>query len=191
MPTPLRNNNEIKIFILFLMDRMGYPLDYETIGAIVVQDGVVRYFDFAQCFGELLEAGHVCEVKGTSEQLTLDADPEPARLYAVTDSGRQVARVLGENLMASVRDQGIRSAMRHLSLKRLGAEIDQGYTENGGDVVYHCTIRDKKGELLNLSLRLDNRRDLETATETFADRPEVVYRGLLALLSGDVNYLFD
>ena len=30
MPSPLREKNEIKIFILFLLDKIGYPLDYNT-----------------------------------------------------------------------------------------------------------------------------------------------------------------
>ena len=32
---------------------------------------------------------------------------------------------------------------------------------------------------------------LDKILKNFADRPEVIYRGIFALLSGDVNYIFD
>ncbi len=195
MPAPLRDKNEIKIFILFLLCKIGYPLDYETIGSIVVQDGVVRFFDFADCFFQLLDDGHIAPARENTAQLPLadNADEPEAdeELFTVTDTGRQVAEILGENLMITVREQGIRSALRHLSLKRLGAVVDQQYDTLGDGFLYHCTIKDKNGTLLGVDLRLEDRRQLEQITKNFADRPEIIYRGILALLSGDVNYIFE
>ncbi len=188
MPTPLRNNNEIKIFTLFLMDRIGCALDYETIGAIVVRDGIVRYIEFSECFRQLLSAGLVREVVKDGEESPKD---EAKKEYEVTESGREVARILGENLMVSVREQGVTSAMRHLSLKRLGAQVEQSYTEDDGTYAYHCSIRDPKGEALAIDLRFESRRDLDTAMRNFAERPEDIYRGVVALLVADANYLLN
>ena len=50
MARQLKDENEIKIFILYLLDKIGYPLDYPSIGSIMLQDGIVNFFDFAQCF---------------------------------------------------------------------------------------------------------------------------------------------
>lgn len=189
MPSPLREKNEIKIFILFLLDKIGYPLDYNTIGSIVVQDGIVRFFDFADAFFELLDAGHIRIADQGGQQLTLGQEGE--ELYEITDTGREVARVLGDNLLLSAREQGERSALRHLSLKRAGAAVDQSYDTLGDGFMYHCSIKDKSGETLSVNLRLDDRRQLERVQKNFADRPEIIYRGILALLSGDVNYIFE
>ncbi len=191
MPAPLRDKNEIKIFILFLLDKIGYPLDYNTLGSIVVQDGVVRFFDFADCFFQLLDAGHIARAQENAAQIHLAEDAEGEELFEITDTGRQVAHVLGENLMITVREQGVRSALRHLSLKQLGASVDQQYDVLGDGFLYHCAIKDKDGTLLGVNLRLDDRRQLERITKNFADRPEIIYRGILALLSGDVNYIFE
>lgn len=194
MPTPLHDKNEIKIFILFLLDKIGYPLDYNTIGSIVVQDGIVRFFDFADCFFQLIDAGHICEASRDGAQLHLSGTPETENqdtLYEITPTGREVAHVLGENLMVTVREQGVRSALRHLSLRKLGAVIDQTYAPLGEGYSYRCSIKDKDGEVLSVQLRLDDRRQLEKVTKNFADRPEIIYRGILALLSGDVNYIFE
>ena len=193
MPAPLHDKNEIKIFTLFLLDKIGYPLDYNNIASIVVQDGVVRYFDFADCFFQLLDAGHICRAEEADVQLSLDgsAPSEQEEKYVITDTGRQVARVLGDNLMIRVREQGIRSALRHLSLQKLGAAIDQEYEPDGDGYTYRCSIKDSRGEVLSVQVRLDNKWQLERVLKNFADRPDVIYRGILALLNGDVNYIFE
>ena len=193
MPAPLHDKNEIKIFTLFLLEKIGYPLDYNTIASIVVQDGVVRYFDFADCFFQLLDAGHICRTDAADPQLTLDGtdESEQEAQYAITETGRQVAQVLGENLMIRVREQGLRSALRHLSLQKMGAVIDQTYESAGDGYLYHCSIKDGNGEVLTVNVRLENKRQLDRVLKNYADRPEVIYRGILALLSGDVNYIFE
>lgn len=58
----LKDENEIKIFILYLLDKIGYPLDYPSIGSIMMADGIVNFFDFAQCFFALVDAGHIREI---------------------------------------------------------------------------------------------------------------------------------
>lgn len=191
MPSPLREKNEIKIFILFLLDKIGYPLDYNTIGSIVVQDGIVRFFDFADAFYELVDAGHVVRAENDGEQLSLHEENESNEKFRITDTGREVAHVLGENLMVTVREQGTRSALRHLSLQSLGAAVDQNYEPLGDGYLYHCSIKDKKGDVLAVDLRVDDRRMLDRILQNFADKPEIIYRGILALLSGDVNYIFE
>lgn len=193
MPAPLHDKNEIKIFTLFLLDKIGYPLDYNNIASIVVQDGVVRYFDFADCFFQLLDAGHICRAEEADVQLSLDgsAPAEQEDKYVITDTGRQVARVLGDNLMIRVREQGIRSALRHLSLQKMGAAIDQEYEPDVDGYAYRCSIKDGRGEVLSVHVRLDNKWQLERVLKNFADRPDVIYRGILALLNGDVNYIFE
>ena len=70
MQGQLKEKNDIKIFILYLLRNVGYPLDFGNINDIVLQDGVVGYFDFAECFAVLLDAGNVQEIK-EREKVTL------------------------------------------------------------------------------------------------------------------------
>ena len=80
MQAALKDKNDIKIFILYLMRNVGYPLEFENLNDIVIQDGVVGYFDFVECFGELLDTGNVREIKG-----------ENGDLYEITEQGKHVS----------------------------------------------------------------------------------------------------
>ena len=216
MRSLLTDPGEIKIFILYLLDKIGYPLDYPSIGAIMMQDGVVNFFDFAECFFALVEAGHIREIypdgDGPSRRAE-DDDPDvapfdaidesapddgedddaakPRKLYEVSETGHQVAVGLGDSIMVSVRERSYRSALRHLSLKRRGAEIEKSYEPQGDGFLVNCSISDKDGPALELKLRADSKYQLERMMSNFDERPEVIFRGIVALLSGDVNYLFE
>ena len=59
MKMTLQNPDEIKIFILFLLEKIGYPLSFTDLGTIVIRDGIVDYFGYFEYFSELVEAGHI------------------------------------------------------------------------------------------------------------------------------------
>ena len=48
----LTEKNDVKVFILFLMANVGYPLKYDEVHDITVQNDYVGYCDFAECFAE-------------------------------------------------------------------------------------------------------------------------------------------
>ena len=203
MATQLKKEDEIKIFILYLLDKIGYPLDYPSIGSIMMQDGIVNFFDFAQCFFALVDAGHIREIvtdkndrAECDECIEIDDDdaeyePTSTVLYEVTDTGRHVARVLSDSLMVSVREKSYRSALRHLSFERQGAYVDHSYRPDGDGFLVTCSIKDHNGVVMDLTVRADSEYQLRRMLNNYSERPEVVFRGVVALLSGDVNYLFE
>ena len=47
MSSPLGNKQNITIFVLYLMQNVGYPLDFVTLNDIIMQTDYVAYLDFA------------------------------------------------------------------------------------------------------------------------------------------------
>ena len=204
MASQLKDENEIKIFILYLLDKIGYPLDYPSIGSIMMQDGIVNFFDFAENFFALVDAGHIREImppeleaeiadetKELTEEDLEETESEHTILYEVTETGRQVARGLSDKLMVAVREKSYRSALRHLSFAKRGAYIDYSYKPDGDGYLLNCSIRESKGSLMDLTVKVDSDYQLDRMIHNFSSKPEVVFRGVMALLSGDVNYLFE
>ena len=50
---------QAKIFILYILGNIDEPVEFTTVNDMVLQDGLVNYFDFAPAFGELLEQGQL------------------------------------------------------------------------------------------------------------------------------------
>lgn len=225
MKMTLKSPEEIKIFILYLLDRIGYPLNYADLGAIVIRDDIVDYFAYCEYFCELVEAGHIAEaddegnpiagiVVSTGEDNGADNTSEyndrisvsdkkyerpsgedlsdKTKRYVVTEKGKLIARNLSENiLMAAVREKSYMTAMRHLSLEKKGAVCDQTFERDGDAFKFKCSIKDKEGVALDLTVRADSVHQLNRMRLNFDEKPDVIMRGVVALLTGNVNYLFE
>jgi len=181
MREPLKDKNDIKIFILFLLDNLNQPMKYEDINDVVVQDGIVGSLDFAECFSELLAVGNVCEKKRQNRIL-----------YQITERGADVAKTLQSDLLSYIRTKSLKSAFRLLSFKDRGSEIKTSCREReDGKYVVDCSIIDRRVPLLEISIVADNEKQKNRMMDVFDDRPDVVYRGVMALLTGEIDYLIE
>ena len=177
----LTEKNDIKIFVLYLLDNIHYPLDYDTINDIVVQDEYVGYFDFAECFAELLDAGHI------KEEVT-----NGVALYRITEMGSQVSVQLQSSILAPIREKSLKSALRILSFQKSKAEIKCTVTKrDDGRFDFKSSIIQNTVPTMELNLVVDSQERAEKMKTNFLDRPEVVYKGILAMTACEVDYLFD
>ena len=211
MPETFHSPQQVKVFILYLLEKVGYPLDYNALATIIIRDGYVDYFDFVTYFHELLEDGHIKKISvpcdgakdkpseqkdenGVEEpEKTSDNDAQTKDLYEVSETGRMIAKGLADDLLiAAVREKSYISAMRHLSLEKRGAVVDHRIEMVGdGTYIFHCSIKDCDGMAFDLALRADSYLQVSRMRMNFEDKPDVVYRGIIALVTGNVNYLFE
>lgn len=179
MEIRLYDENEIKIFVLYLMHNIGRPLEYEDINDIVMQDGFVGGIDFADCFADLLENGNVKEVHSKGKLY-----------YTVSERGVQIVENLQGDVMSYVRTQGLKSALRMLDFKARGAKIETSFVPRAdGRYDLTCSIHDSEQMSLELKLVAETAGQVELMRHQFRENPEQVYKGVLALLTGEMDYL--
>lgn len=179
--SPIGGRNNVKIFVLYLMENINYPIDFHTINDIVMQTDYVMYLDFAECFYEMVDM-----------ELILTTEKDGITYYYVSEKGRVVARELKSNILGSILDESLRYALRYLDFKRRGV-TSKCVSEKLEDGRYkiECSLTERGVIIYSTTLVVDTEDRVEKMKETFRDRPEVVYRGVTALLAGQVNYLFD
>ncbi len=181
MVTRLYDKKDIKIFILFILNNLNRPMKYEDINDTIMQDGIVGGLDFADCFADLIDAGNIQEIRD-----------EDTLYYELTLQGRQVVESLQNDIPKSVRAQGLKSAFRLLDFKERGSEISAKYSlRDDGKYDLCCSIIDEKQLSLEIKLIVESSNQLELMMHNFDDRPEVMYRGIVALLTGDMEYLLN
>ena len=169
---------DIQVFILFVLDELNYPLGEAMIREIVSENGVVGRFDFAECFSELVEKGHIIAYADGNETL-----------YVVSPLGHMVASELQGTLHDSIREKSRASAMKHISLHLRGAVLNTSVerTEEGGYLV-RCEIKDARGVMMNTALTVPTESEANTIVAHFKDHPEEVCRGVLAVMTGKIAY---
>ncbi len=182
MSSPIGSMRNVKIFVLYLMENINYPLDFITINDIVMQTDFVMYLDFAEAFGEMLDGDLI-------EKIDYDGEER----YLVTEKGKCVARELNGDILSTILDQSLARALRYLDFKKRGivckCEINKCEDEDKYEVA--CSFTEQKKEIFMLRYTVDTLDRAKRMKDNFYDRPEAIYRGMLALMAGNVNYLFD
>ncbi len=181
MSSAIGSINNVKIFVLYLMKNINYPLDFVTVNDIVMQTDYVMYLDFAVAFNSMLDTGLI-------EKL----DDNGTEKYRVTKNGSMVASELKSDILSSILDKSLAAALRYLDFKKRGVTIkfDISETENGKYKIETSFSED--GEcIFSQTILVDSLDRAKRMKDNFYERPEALYRGVLALLSGNVNYIFN
>lgn len=175
--------NNVKIFILYLLKNIGVPVDYVTLGEMIMRTDYVLYLDFAEAFPELHEKDLIAE-DGKNDR------GEP--LYTVTQKGRLVAEELKSDLFRSILDKSLACALQYLDFKARGV-VAECSSRRLPDTSYAVTVTLREGDkiLLTATLNTDSAYHAEQMTEHFYENPEQTYKGLTALLTGQVDYLWN
>lgn len=177
----IRDKTDIKIFVLFLLDNINYPLEYTSINNLIIENGYIGAFDFAECFSELSEQGHIIE-----------EDVEGIRYYMISDSGRRLARELQSTIVESAKNAGIKSAAKLLSIQKSGARVSVSYEEREDKrYLLSCAITDASGEMFSIKLRLSSLSQVNAIRKRFEDSPEKIYRSVMSSLTGEIDYLLS
>ena len=175
----LNTVTDLKVFLLFLLDNIRYPVDRATVMTIVEENTDDISLDYDQCLGELADSGHI---------LYDEVDGE--KYYMISDKGRVVASELYDSLDKEFRERSLRSAIKHISLSKNETNV-KALVEETQDKRYSVTLeaKDKDGEIFSLSLTVSSRQEAEMIRKNFESKPDRVYRGILFSATGRIEYI--
>lgn len=175
----LRTLTDIKVFLLFLLDNIRYPIDYSTLTKIISDNVDDLTFDYDASLSELVDAEHL---------LFDEIDGE--RYYMISDSGRRIASELYDRLDEGFRESSIRSAAKHISLSRSKADV-YSKIEELADKRFSVSMgaKDKLGEVFSLSITVNSRSVAEKMVSRFESDPDSIHKGLLFCLTGKLEFI--
>ncbi len=175
----LHTTTDLKVFLLFLLDNIRYPIERSTVMSIIQENTEDISLDYDQCLAELCDSGHL-----------LFDEIENTKYYMISDRGRAVAAELYDNLDSGFREKSLRSAIKHVSLSKSGASI-KAYIEKCENLRYKVTLEayDSYGELMKTSLCVNSLAEAEQIKKNFESKPDGVYRGVLFSATGRIEYL--
>ena len=161
---------DIKLLVLYILDRAAAPIDFATLTDLSMCDGGVDYFQFAEAASELLDSGHIAQ---------------EGEFYSITGKGRRTCAAGESSLSPVVRrrcDQ--RLAPLNQALKR-SAQVRAELRPQSGGTDVCLTMDDDEGRLFSLTLLAPSQSDAQQIADQFLKHPDQVYNGILkALLPG-------
>ena len=182
MALRLTEKSDIKIFILYLLSRVDRPLDFITLHDICVQDEFINTFDFMDEFYELQKI----------KAITVEKNDDGSEKVRITHKGRDTAQTMKDTILPEILDHAMRSALQLISFQTRGLKPRASIEEaTGGRYNFICSVSGEDGIFMETKLLLDSRKQAERMLINFDERSEFIYRGMMALLSGDINYLAE
>jgi hypothetical protein len=174
----LKTTTDIKVFLLFILDNVGHPIDHTTVLSIVEENTDDISLDHGECLRQLVASEHLIydEVDGEG-------------YYMISDKGRIVSAELYESLDPELRERSLRSANKHVTLAGDGSKIEARIeqTPNKRFKVILDSF-DKQGEVMSLSVVVSTRDEAELIKKNFESRPGSIYRGILFSLTGKLEF---
>jgi hypothetical protein len=191
MSSAIGGKRNVKIFILYLMQNVRIPLDFVTLNDMIMQTDYIMYLDLAECFHEILDDGLIAQVPRELDGSDEDEKDPPPR-YVVTEKGKMVAEQLHSDLLPTILEESLRCALRYLDFKRRGVKTDCAVRLNpDGSAEFTCSMEEQGRQLCSATIHCDCLARAQQMERNFRERPEAVYKGMWALLSGNVNCLFS
>ncbi len=174
----IKKRNDIKVFILYMMSIIDYPLTHNTLNDLCVQDNFISSFDFNDCIIDLCESGCVKTYRQNDEDM-----------YELTKIGMQALSALEDDLVPLVRDKAMHSAIRLLSFEKSGGKVYVDIMKQ--ELGYRVGIKIEKNghSLLEVSLDAATASLAERIAKKVRERPEEIYRGISSLLLDDISLL--
>lgn len=173
-PGGLNTSQEIKILLCYMLYTVNQPMPRDQVTDIIVADGMANYFDTEDAIEELLRLQH----------LVMD----DKRNIATTVTGNQIGESLSVRIPYMLRERSVKAALQLLKRREIERDnkVEIRRLEDGGCQVI-CTVLDQDKPLLSVALRVADEYQAEQIKENFLADPSFLYRGNLAVLTGDAN----
>lgn len=163
---------DVKVLILFVMARVGYPVSSQQIYELCYQDDCLSYFDVCTAIPELVKSGHLKELEG--EQ------------FEITDKGRADGGLTENSVAYSVRCRAENAVARfNRQIRKSSFVKTQVIPRDGGDFSVILSLDDEQGNLMTLTLMAPDQRQAVRLGKFFEKKADLIYNMTMAELLDD------
>ncbi len=168
-PGGLRDKNEIKILICFLMDKVRSPLSKSDVTLALQTYGIANYFETSDAFSEMVSNG---SIKKQSDGK-----------YSITKEGKIIVDELSGKLSSLIKDRGLKAVRSYVERAKSEKENKVFIKENKYGFEVTCIISDGSFEMLKFSLYAPDRETACRIKNNFYKNPEDIYKNILLLVT--------
>jgi len=174
----LKTLTDIKVYMLYLLDRIAYPVDHRTLIEIASDATSEISLDYDDALRQLVDSKHI---------ISDEVDGE--KYYMISELGKMVSAELYDTLDSALLEKSLRAAGKYISFANSGVKVSSSIKERD-DRRFVVTLEacDRDGELMKMSLTVKSRTEAEKIALNYEARPEKIYRGFLVSATGFMEY---
>ena len=167
---------DVKVLILFVTARSGYPMTCQEIYELCYQDDCLSYFDVCTAIPQMVKSGHL---KALEEEK-----------YEITEKGKADGALTEDSIAFTVKQRAENAVNRfNRQMRRSSFVKTQVIPRENGDFSVIMALDDEMGNLMTLELVAPDQRQAVRLSRLFEKKAESVYNLTMAELLDDEDEL--
>ena len=169
---------DVKILILFVAARSGYPMTVQEIYELCYQDDCLSYFDVCTAVPEMVASGHMKQLDETH--------------YEITEKGKQDGALTEDSIAFTVKQRAENAVNRfNRQLRRSSFVKTQIIPRDAGEYSVVMSLDDEVSNLMTLELVAPNQRQAVRLGKLFETKAETLYSLVMTELLDEEENLAD
>lgn len=153
---------DVKVLILFVAARSGYPMTTQEIYELCYQDECLSYFDVCTAVPEMVTSGHLEALEGER--------------YQITEKGRQDGAITEDSVAFTVRQRAENAVAKfNRQLRRNSFVKTQVIPRDNGEYSVIMALDDEVSNLMTLELVAPDQRQAVRLSKRFENKAEIIY----------------
>ena len=169
---------DVKVLILFVAARSGYPMTVQEIYELCYQDDCLSYFDICTAVPEMVASGHLRQAGDDR--------------FEITEKGRQDGSLTEDSIAYTVKQRAENAVSRfNRQLRRSSFVKTQIVERPSGEFSVILSLDDEVSNLMTLELVAPNQRQAVRLGKLFERKAETLYSLTMAELLDEEDELED
>ena len=167
---------DVKVLILFVAARSGYPMTCQEIYELCYQDDCLSYFDVCTAIPQMVKSGHLKALEDEK--------------YEITEKGKADGALTEDSIAFTVKQRAENAVAKfNRQMRRSSFVKTQVIPRESGDFSVIMALDDEVGNLMTLELVAPDQRQAVRLSRLFEKKAEAVYNLTMAELLDDEDEL--
>lgn len=167
-PDGLKNKNDIRILICYLLKGVKEPISREAIVNMCFEHGFANYFETIEALTDLIECGSI--IKNENDEVIIG------------EGGIIAADTLYSKLPITVRERAMSAALKLIARKKIERENEVTIQKRDNGYYVECRTKDGDGSMMCIGLATSDEEQARTIRDRFLDNPSRIYTGLINMM---------
>ena len=161
-----------KLIILFMLDRVDFPLTTSQLSQFILDKGYTNYFSFQQALNELEDAGFI-----QSEQIRNTTQ------FHLTPEGKEALDMFDYKISPAIKDDIYAYfAAEKINLRNEVEIFATYYPAKREEYTVQCTILERKETMLDIKLNVPTLEQATRICDTWQEKSNSIYDYLVRQL---------
>lgn len=161
-----------KLIILFLLDKVDFPLTNGQISKFILEKEYTNYFNLQQSISEVIEA----------ELVTIEAVGHSSH-YRITPSGRETLSFFDNMIPAVIREDIMEYLkINQYTLRDEVSTLSEYFEAKKGEYMVRLRVLEKEDAIIDLSIAVPTEEDATNICNNWRSQSQKIYAYVLANL---------